>query len=73
MVKMNIRTMRKIIKDRFPDLKFKLRTVSFSDLARDEAVYLESSLWGMTKGNQDTYHAVKDYIKYKELPIIVSF
>ena len=64
---------RTIIKDRFPDLHFKLRTVSFSDLARGSKIFLESESWGMCKGNADTFRAVKEYCEYKGLDVIVSF
>ena len=51
--------LRKAIKAQFPDLKFKIKTVSFSDLARGSAVFVESPEWGMTVGNYETYQAVK--------------
>jgi hypothetical protein len=70
---MKITQIRKIIKERFPELTFKLRTVGFADLARDKAVFLESPLWGMCKGNADLFQAVKAYVEYKKLPVIVSF
>ena len=64
---------RSIIKSRFPDLVFTLRTVSFSDLARTNKIFLESKQWGMCKGNTDTYQAVKAFCEYKGFDVIVSF
>ena len=55
----NITDLRKAIKAQFPDLQFKIRTVSFSDLARGDKVFVESSAWGMCKGNHELYQAVK--------------
>lgn len=51
--------LRKAIKAQFPDLQFKVRTVDFTDLARDSKVFVESNEWGMTKGNNELYQAVK--------------
>lgn len=56
---MEISELRKEIRARFPNLKFKVRTVSFTNLARDGKVFVESSEWGMTKGNHEIYQAVK--------------
>jgi len=55
--------MRKEIKIKFPDLEFKIRTVSFTDLARADKVFVESPAWGMFKGNQSTYLAVSNIAK----------
>ena len=51
--------LRKAIKAQFPDLDFKVKTIDFTDLARDSKVFVESNAWGMTKGNSDLYKAVK--------------
>lgn len=51
--------LRKAIKAQFPNLQFKIRTVDFTDLARDSKVFVESNEWGMTKGNNELYQAVK--------------
>ena len=51
--------LRKVIKAQFPNLQFKVKTVDFTDLARDSKVFVESSEWGMTKGNNELYQAVK--------------
>ncbi len=51
--------LRKAIKAQFPNLKFTIKTVSFSDLARGERTFVESMEWGMTKGNHETFEAVK--------------
>jgi hypothetical protein len=55
----NISALRKEIKTQFPNLKFRVMTISFEDLARDRKVFVESNEWGMIKGNQETYEAVK--------------
>ncbi|HUC78672.1 MAG TPA: hypothetical protein VMQ58_00315 [Candidatus Saccharimonadales bacterium] len=55
----NIAAMRKEIKSQFPNLQFKIMTISFEDLARSRKVFIESNEWGMAKGNQETYNAVK--------------
>ena len=52
-------SLRSTIKAKHPDLVFKIRTVSFCDLARDSKVFVESSAWGMTKGNNELYQSVK--------------
>ena len=51
--------LRKDIKAKHPDLQFKIRTIDFTDLARDSKVFVESNAWGMTKGNQELYQSVK--------------
>jgi len=51
--------LRGAIKAQYPDLKFKIRTVSFSDLARGDKTFVESDEWGMTKGNHELYQGVK--------------
>jgi len=63
--------LRKAIKNQFPDLKFKVRTVSFADLARDSKIFVESDAWGMTKGNSELYHQVEKIAK--EFDAIVSW
>lgn len=50
---------RRAIKAQFPDLQFKVKTVDFTDLARESKIFVESNAWGMTKGNQELYQAVK--------------
>ena len=55
----NTSELRKAIKAQFPDLEFKVKTVDFTDLARDSKVFVESNAWGMTKGNRELYQAVK--------------
>lgn len=55
----NITALRREIKTSFPNLQFKIKTVSFQDLARDSKVFVESNEWGMIKGNTETYNAVK--------------
>ena len=59
----NIPALRKEIKAQFPSLQFKVRTVSFEDLARCSRVFVESSEWGTTKGNAETYEAVRAIAK----------
>jgi len=64
----NISALRKEIKTKFPDLKFKVRTISFEDLARDSVAFIESDEWGMTKGNQETFKVVQRIgIKYNAI------
>lgn len=57
----DIAAIRKKIKARFPNLKFSIRNVSFQDLARDSAYFVESKAWGMTKGAEGVqlYQEVK--------------
>jgi hypothetical protein len=52
--------LRKAIKAQYPDLKFKIRTIDFTDLARDSKVFVESEEWGMTVGNQITFRGVQE-------------
>jgi len=52
--------LRKAIKAKYPELKFKIRTVDFTDLARDSKVFVESDAWGMTKPNVELYEGVKE-------------
>jgi len=54
---------RKAIKAQFPNLKFKVRTVDFTDLARDSKIFIESDAWGMIKGNNELYEQVKAIAK----------
>jgi len=58
-----VNQLRKAIKEKFPDLKFKVRTIDFADLARDSKVFVESDAWGMTKGNGELYHQVEEIAK----------
>ena len=51
--------LRKEIKAQFPNLQFKLKTVSFEDLARDSNVFVECDNYG----NPETYQAVKAIAK----------
>jgi hypothetical protein len=51
--------LRKAIKAIYPDLQFTIKTVSFQDLARDKAIFVESTQWGATKGNFELYQQVK--------------
>jgi hypothetical protein len=51
--------LRKEIKAQFPNLQFKLKTVSFMDLARDSKVFVECNDYG----NPETYQAVKAIAK----------
>lgn len=56
----NKQELRKEIKKQFPDLNFKVRTISFMDLARGEKVFVESDAWGMTRPESiDLFQAVK--------------
>lgn len=55
----NIPALRAEIKTKFPDLQFRVKTVSFSDLARNSAVFIESKSWGMCKGNRELFNQVK--------------
>lgn len=55
----NIPELRKAIKSHFPTLVFKVRMVDFTDLATGSKIFVESNAWGMTKGNNDLYQAVK--------------
>jgi len=68
----SVRKIRSIIKKEFPDLTFILRTISFSDLARDEKVFLESTQWGMCQGNSELFREVKSFCKQFD-NVIVSF
>ena len=63
--------LRKAIKNQFPDLKFKVRTVDFTDLARDSKIFVESDAWGMVVGNSELYHQVEEIAK--EFGAIVSW
>lgn len=65
---------RKAIKKKFPDLKFTIRKVSFSDLARAEQYFLESDEWGMTKeGSGRLFHQVKEIVDATGHDVIVSW
>jgi hypothetical protein len=66
-----ISDLRKAIKAQFPDLQFTIKTVSFSDLARADRVFVKSNAWGMCIGNQELYHAVEAIAK--QYNAIVSF
>jgi len=63
--------LRKAIKNQLPDLKFKVRTVDFTDLARDSKIFVESDAWGMVVGNSKLYHQVEEIAK--EFGAIVSW
>ena len=64
MTKKEITAVRKKIKNEFPNLKFKIRRVSFSDLARDEKYFLESDEWGMTKvGSHNLFSRIEELVK----------
>jgi hypothetical protein len=57
---MNKHELRREIGQRFPGLRFTVRTVSFQDLARGSAVFVESDEWGMTMPETiGTFQAVK--------------
>jgi len=56
-------SLRSDIKKKHPNLVFKVRTISFSDLARGSKVFVESNAWGMTKGNHKLYESVKEIAK----------
>jgi len=56
-------SLRSDIKAKHPTLVFKIKTVSFSDLARESKRFVESSAWGMTKGNHKLYESVKAIAK----------
>ena len=64
---------RKKVKQACPGLHFKIRKVSFSDLARDERYFLESGHWGMTKGNHILFNKVKEIVDSITSYIIVSW
>ena len=64
---------RSLIKKEFPGLIFKMETVSFSDLARADAVFLTSGEWGMCRGNADLFQRVKIFCEKKELDVIIQF
>jgi hypothetical protein len=51
--------LRAAIKARYPNLKFTVRTVHFTDLMRGSKVFVESHEWGMAVGNVKLYHDVK--------------
>lgn len=51
---------RKAIKAEFPDLKFKVKTVDFTDLARCSRLFVESDEWGMTKGGPELFKKVTE-------------
>ena len=53
-----ISDLRKSIKQELPELQFKIKTVSFIDLARDSKVFILSDAWGMTKGNHELFNKV---------------
>lgn len=48
-MKTDKRKLRQEIEQACPSLIFKIKTVSFSDLARGEKVFVMSDSWGMTK------------------------
>jgi len=62
---------RKAIKTQFPDLQFKVKTVDFTDLARDSKIFVESNAWGMTQGNNELYKSVKAICE--QYDVIVSW
>jgi len=55
-----VNDLRKAIKAEFPNLNFKVRTVDFTDLARDSKVFVESNEWGMTKNNYELFQKVEE-------------
>ncbi len=55
----NMAALRKEIKAQYPNLQFKLKTVSFMDLAGGGAVFVECNNYG----NPETYQAVKAIAK----------
>lgn len=62
-VSTQISALRKEIKSNYPHLKFRIRTISFSDLARSSKIFVDSDEWGMAKGNQAVYKAVAEIAK----------
>ena len=56
----DVRALRKAIKAKYPSLRFIVKTVDFSDLARAEKVFVESPDWGMAKGNRETFEGVTE-------------
>jgi hypothetical protein len=50
--------LRREIKARFPQFKFNLKTVSFSDLSRGEKVFVQSKEW-----TPDIFVAVREIAK----------
>ena len=59
----NIAPLRKAIKEKHPNLKFKIRTVSFSGFGYGSKLFVESDAWGMTKGNRELYKSVETIAK----------
>jgi len=57
------RTVRAFIASRFPELEFKVRTISFVDLARGDAVFVESEAWRKNGGDYLLYVKVKKAVK----------
>jgi hypothetical protein len=54
---------RRVIKAELPNLKFKVITIDFEDLARCSRLFVSSDEWGMTKGNHETFQKVKRICK----------
>ncbi len=71
--KKTINKVRQVVKNAFPGLHFKIRKVSFLDLARGDKYFLESGCWGMIKGNQDLFNKVKEVVASITFDIIVSW
>lgn len=51
--------LRKAIESAFPGLKFRVREVSFMDLARGSTTFVQSDAWGMTIGHHQLYQDVR--------------
>jgi hypothetical protein len=62
----------KRIKAAFPALSFTLHAVSFSDLARESRLFVDSSAWGATLGGREVFEGVKALFTPEE-QVIVSW
>ena len=64
MTKKEIAVVRRKIKAEFPNLKFKIRKVSFSGFGYGESYFLDSDEWGMTKvGSHNLFNRIEELVK----------
>jgi len=61
----NVYQLRKAIKAQFPGLKFKVRTVDFTDLARDSKIFVEFDARGMTCKECGHKHILTKWVKQR--------
>lgn len=56
----HVRALRAEIKRAYPDLEFKVRTVSFQDLARADAVFVTLVEWSGDRSMAEIFHGVEE-------------